>query len=278
MYHDSAKHLPQNWGGNPAVVGGPTWGSLSASWSWIAMILPYIEQANIYKMASLQTTNNGVPVTPLNVTFNGAFVISQPIPLLRCPSDPDYGTVVWPDRADLNGYTGPKIPVAITNYKGVCGSNWMWGNLLWNPGWVGANWQANSGFAAQQGLDNGNGVLFRSNGTYNKSYSLGGISDGTSTTFMIGEDIPSHSYYCGAWAYANNASGTCAIYPNATMANIQLYPLADWADNYSFFSGHPNGVQFAMSDGSVHYVENTIGTKVYWYLATPRGGEAAQLP
>jgi prepilin-type N-terminal cleavage/methylation domain-containing protein len=281
MYHDSAKHLPQNWGGNPTVVNGVVgtpWGSTSASWSWIAMILPYIEQINIYKMASLHTTNNGAPLTPLNVTFNGAFVISEPIPLLRCPSDPDYGTIVWPDRADLNGYNGPKIPVAITNYKGVCGSNWMWGNLLWNPGWLGLNWGANNGFAPQQGLDNGNGVLFRSTGTYNKSYTLGGITDGTSTTFMIGEDIPSHSAYCGSWAYANNASGTCAIYPNAQLANLQLYPLSDWADNYSFFSAHPNGVQFAMCDASVHYVENTIGTKVYWYLATARGGEAAQLP
>ena len=277
LYHDSAKHLPQNWGGN--MGGGvSTWGSNSASWSWIAMILPYMDQGNIYKMAGLATTVNGVPQTPLSVTFNGAYVVSQPIPVLRCPSDPDYGTTLWTDRADMNGVSGRQIPVAITNYKGVCGSNWMWGNLLWNPGWAGANAFARNSFAIQQGLDNGNGVLWRSNGTWNKSYTLNGISDGASNTFMIGEDIPSHSLYCGSWAYANNASGTCAIYPNALMANLQLYPLGDWADNYSFFSAHPNGVQFAMCDGSVHYIENTIGTKVYWYLATAAGGEAAQVP
>jgi prepilin-type N-terminal cleavage/methylation domain-containing protein len=276
-YHNTAKHLPQNWGGNMGA-GVTNWGSTSASWSWIAMILPYMEQGNIYKMANLSNTVNGVPQTPLTVTFNGAFVISEPIPLLRCPSDPDYGTTRWTDRADLSGVTGPQIPVAITNYKGVCGSNWMWGNPLWNPGWLGANAFALNNFPPEQGLDNGNGVLWRSTGVWSKSYNLGGISDGTSTTFMIGEDIPSHSLYCGSWAYANNASGTCAIYPNAMMANLQLYPLTDWADNYSFYSAHPNGLQFAMCDASVHFIENNIGTKVYWYLATARGGEAAQVP
>src|ERR1700761_3499007 len=41
-YHGVYKKLPQNYGGN----GG--WGNNSASWSWIAMILPYIEQEALY--------------------------------------------------------------------------------------------------------------------------------------------------------------------------------------------------------------------------------------
>ncbi len=278
MYHDTNKALPQNWGGNIGA-GITAWGATSASWSWIAFLLPYIEQQNLYNMAQLSTTVNGVPQTPLTVKFNGAYVISQPLPLVRCPSDPDYSTIVWTDRADMNGINSfLAVPVAITNYKGVCGANWMWGNPLWNPGWLGGNFNSLNGFPAEQGLDNGNGVLWRSNGTWNKRYTLNGITDGTSNTFLVGEDIPSHSLYCGSWAYANNASGTCAIYPNALAANLLFYPLADWADNYSFFSGHPNGVQFAMCDGSVHFIQNSIGVPIYRYMATPRGSEIGALP
>jgi prepilin-type N-terminal cleavage/methylation domain-containing protein/prepilin-type processing-associated H-X9-DG protein len=276
QYHDSAKHLPQNWGGNMGL-GVSFWGSTSASWSWIASILPYMDQGNIYKMASLMTTVNGAPQTPLSVTFNGAYVISQPIPILRCPSDPDYGTVLWTDRADMNGVSGVRIPVAITNYKGVCGANWMWGNPLWNPGWVGGNSLAlngYNGFAAEQGLDNGNGVLWRSNGTWGKTYNLNGISDGTSNTFMIGEDIPSLSVHCD-WVFFNHATGTCAIPPNY---NEGTNKETDWPDLYSFRSRHTNGLQFAFADGSVQFISQSIDTFTYRALSTINTGEVVQRP
>ena len=80
MYHDAAKSLPQNWGGSPATTtsssatppNGSAWGATSASWSWIASILPYIEQVNVYNMANLSNTVNGVPQSPLNIQYNPA--------------------------------------------------------------------------------------------------------------------------------------------------------------------------------------------------------------
>src|SRR5207249_6038211 len=41
-YHDTYKSLPQNYGGNG------NWNITGAQWSWVAMILPYIEQGNLY--------------------------------------------------------------------------------------------------------------------------------------------------------------------------------------------------------------------------------------
>jgi hypothetical protein len=146
----------------------------------------------------------------------------------------------------------------------VCGSNWEWGNSLWNPGW---NPQASG--TNQNGLDNGNGVLWRSNGTSGKKYTLIGITDGTSNTFMIGEDIPSHSAWCGSWAYANNVSGTCAIYPNSTNYN----GTGDWYNNYSYFSKHDGGLHFAMGDASVHFFSSSIDILSYREMGTQRGGE-----
>jgi prepilin-type processing-associated H-X9-DG protein len=266
-YHDTYKVLPASFLDNYGVA--------NHGWSWIAMILPYIEQAPLYNQANLASRNaNGQPVSTLNVA--GGAVLVTPIALLRCPSDPDLGTIIWTDRADV-----APTPVAISNYKGVAGANWEWGNGLWDPGWN----PAISG-TDQQGLDNGNGILYRSNalgttvfGTYHsRKFTLLSVTDGTSNTFMIGESLPSRSLWTGAWAYSNNVSGTCAIFPNAPDVTGQTFALNDWPDNYSFHSKHTGGLQFALADGHVTFIGNTIDMPTYRALATRNGNEAAQVP
>ena len=253
-YHDTYKALPQNYGGLNS------WGVGGSSWSWIAMILPYIEQAPLYNTLGLA---NG----PANVRLNtNQAMLATAIGILRCPSDPDSATPIYTDRADLGG-----VAVGVTNYKGVCGQNWEWGNGLWNPIYgIGSN----NGNA--QGLDSGDGVFYRSNGgtgTY-KKFTLLSVTDGTSNTFMIGEALPKYSQWTGSWAYSNNASGTCGIYPNSQVTAAGTSSGAgDWPDNYAFCSGHTNGLQFAMCDGSVHYFNNSISTTTYRWLATIQGGE-----
>src|SRR5579859_4865818 len=100
-YHDTYKYLPSNYGGRQG------WGAGSASWSWLAMILPNIEQGSLWQAANLSqmlgTPSAADPRLNQYQTGTGILVISAPIPLLRCPSDPDVGTVTWTDRADLGG-------------------------------------------------------------------------------------------------------------------------------------------------------------------------------
>jgi len=254
-YHDANKQFAQNYAGN----GG--WGINTEAWSWIGMILPFIDQGPISTGANISAKGaNGYPTTPLTVQYPaGTTVCSTPLSVMRCPSDPDYKQVLWTDRADVGG-----TPVAITNYKGVCGSNWEWEFT---------GWQANA--TDQNGLDNGNGLLYRSNGDgpnlgyVSRAYTFSSITDGSSNTFMIGEDLPSRSLWTGAWVYANNASGTCAIPLNYKDPN----GAGDWPGNYSFGSGHIGGANFVFCDGSVHYVTNNIALTQYQYLATIRGGE-----
>jgi prepilin-type N-terminal cleavage/methylation domain-containing protein/prepilin-type processing-associated H-X9-DG protein len=270
-YHDANKNLPQNM--LFSISGSGTYGTGNYGWSWIAMILPYIEQGNLYTGAGLGNKNAaGQPTSKLNVTVNGVAVIATPIPVLRCPSDPDVATTLWTDRADVS-----PTSVAITNYKGVAGANWQWGDGRWNPGWQG-NTQVNVGSSTvQDGLENGNGLLWRSMGFYGRKFTLLSITDGASNTFMIGESMPSRCQWTGAWAYANNATGTCAIYPNAlTSAGLQ-FAASDWPNCYSFHSAHGGGVQFAMGDGSVRFVSDGVDIPTYRAMATLRGGEALNL-
>jgi prepilin-type N-terminal cleavage/methylation domain-containing protein/prepilin-type processing-associated H-X9-DG protein len=281
-FHDAYKVLPANFG---------CCGTGGTYWSWIAMILPYVEQSDIYLEGNIGAFNAlGRPVTTLAAsTINGQPTITYPIQLVRCPSDPDYRQILWTDRADIGG--GPNGQgCAISNYKGVAGANWEWGNALWNPGWspvIGVNG------GNQQGLDAGNGVLWRSNGPGASGNIAGGqefswplvaITDGTSNTFMIGEDLPLFSQWCGCWAYANNTTGTVAIYLNANQtsglgAALQNDTNGDWGDNYGFASAHGGGANFAFCDGRVTFVSNSIGmTTVYRYLGTAQGGEIVADP
>jgi prepilin-type N-terminal cleavage/methylation domain-containing protein len=275
-YHDAAKSLPANYAGN----GG--WNATFPAWSWIAQALPYIEQGalhstgNIGATAQVPTTVGGVsipvgrPITPINALLNGVTLCATPIPLLRCPSDPKYAQINWTDRADVGSAGGQGV--AITNYKGVCGANWQWGDARWNPGWI------SGPLTSQNGLDAGNGLLWRSNGVAGTKYTLSGISDGTSNTFLIGEDIPDHSQWTGSWAYANNASGTCAIYPNSRTPTGGFYTTGDWNNQYSFGSNHDGGLHFAMADGTVRFISTGIDMLTYRSLATYTGGEAVSVP
>ena len=282
-FHDANKKLPANY--------GCCYGTAPNNyWSWIAMILPYIEQNSLYAGGNIGAVNAaGHPSTTLAASsVNGQPTMTYPIPMLRCPSDPFYGQVLWTDRADVGG--GPNGQgCAISNYKGVAGSNWQWGNALFNPGWA-----PNGG--GQQGLDAGNGVLYRANGPgasgnigggVDASFTFVNITDGTSNTFMLGEDLPKDSAWCGCWAYANNTTGTTAIYLNANEtaglgANLETDTGAnrgDWGDNYGFASAHSGGANFAFCDGRVTFISNSISmTTVYRYLATARGGEAVTVP
>ena len=99
---------------------------------------------------------------------------------------------------------------------------------------------------------------------------------------MLGEDLPLFSQWCGCWAYANNTTGTVAIYLNANYtaglgATEQNDTNGDWGDNYGFGSMHSasSGANFAFCDGRVSFITNSINmTTTYRYLATAQGGEA----
>ncbi len=51
----------------------------------------------------------------------------------------------------------------------------------------------------------------------------------------------------------------------------------DWSRNYSFFSMHPSGGNFALCDGGVRYINDSIDINVYRGLATIAAGETVGL-
>jgi prepilin-type processing-associated H-X9-DG protein len=214
------------------------------NWSWLARLLPYIEQDALYRRGNI----------PQNTFGQSRAALATPIPLLFCPSDDARHRPVATDRNELGGQ-----PIALTNYKGVSGSNWCWGDwVFFGPS------------GSCDGLHLGDGLFWRED--QHTPLRLGQIRDGTSNTFMIGEDLPAKNAFC-SWPYANHAVGTCGIGPNARRADGAEYPVRDWENVYSFRSRHPGGLQFAYADGSVRYVKNHIALSIYRALASRAGGE-----
>src|SRR5262245_12807051 len=238
-YHDANNVFPVN---GPAPGGSYQFSLNGQAWSWLARILPDIEQANLSQQMNI----------PFNTLAGTGSLLASPVKTFQCPSDST--SQPRTDAADLGS-----PPVGQTNYKGVCGNNWAWGNYPYTPPDGNAN-----------GLDAGNGIFFRTD--YTRPLTMVGIADGTSNTFLIGEDIPERMRWC-SWPYANNATGTCAIPLNYWNGNS-----SDWPNGYSFRSKHTNGANFAFADGSVQFVSETIDLTVYQAMASYAGGEVAQLP
>jgi len=251
-YHDVNKCVPFNSVQTPYGPYGPN----TKAWSWLARILPYLDQQNLYQKAKIDA----------NTLFQSRDVAATQVAVFLCPSDIACSQGPRSDAADLGMWNPPFISAGNTNYKGVCGSNWAWGDRRWRN--RGTNGQ-NDPFVQSDGL------FFRDDFLSKRRFGV--VTDGLSNTFMIGEAVPERSKWC-SWPYANNALGTCAIAPNAKQQDGTDFDPWDWTNTYSFHSRHAGGLYFAMADGSVHFVMDSIKLTTYRALATIQGGESVTFP
>ena len=253
-FHDVEGRLPYN----TQAQGGWDWNYQrnQRSWSALARMLPYIEQANLKDQLRIENTT---PTETVGNTMGQSLsLLSTNVHVFFCPSDTAKQTKADNIRANLQGVT-----ITLSNYKGVNGSNWCWGTFI-NP----------KPHNDCDGLQRGNGIFFRLD--FQKKQRLANITDGTSNTMMFGEDIPAINAHL-TWPYANGVGGTTAVPPNWNKKpNGTLYdPYGDWPHLYSFRSKHPGGLQFAFADGSVRFITNSIAAQTYRDLSTVDGGEVA---
>jgi prepilin-type N-terminal cleavage/methylation domain-containing protein/prepilin-type processing-associated H-X9-DG protein len=245
------------------------------NWSWLANMLPFIEQNNLYNQANI----GGSPPNNINQSLPQ---IATRVKLFLCPSDPDAfrGPVSYPSNFDmLDPKLGP-LTYELTCYRANIGANWGGGppgSPLWwgtDPQWCNPDPNNSNPATTYDGCAFGNGVIWETNTPIN----ILGVTDGSSNTFMIGEALTGKDYQ-NAWCHMDNAIATCAYAPNAkSPVTGKDYPPDQWWNRYAFTSGHINGVNFAMTDGSVQYITNSISLPVFRALATRAVGEVATLP
>ncbi|MEA1950158.1 MAG: DUF1559 domain-containing protein [Planctomycetota bacterium] len=214
---------------------------------WSVMILPFLEDLARYETYDF---SRSFACTSW-VTGAGNFAVQfKPNAKLQCPSDPN---------------SGPDVPN--TNYYACQGG--------------GATPWCRSGEYDRVWFNNG--VFFN-----NSKIKIGDITDGTSKVVLLGETRycpglpicnPVVSWDCGLRVYGNAQypwpSGLCA-----TMEQINWYTQV-FTGSYrwpagpatsTFSSNHPGGAQFAMADGSVQFITDTIDINVYRGLGARADG------
>ena len=231
-------------------------GRRAPSWSWMADLLPYIEEQAIYDAGGLPTK-----------THEASGVCDRSIQSFLCPS---VGYRTNKPRDDRGGLSGLKV--GLTNFHAVSGANW--GADTSQKKTLDTDWRNKGANGSYDGLEQGDGMMHRSD--YRKPRRLRHVLDGTSHTFIIGEVHPTINHRV-SWPYANNGYSTCAIPPNLKPKDDGRHE-PDWWENIGGFrSKHPHGLHFAMADGSVHFISEEIDLVVYRGLATIAGQEAVSV-
>jgi type II secretory pathway pseudopilin PulG len=248
-YHDSAKAFPISlYGGygDTANVGG--WTQTSRSWGWPVRLLPYLDQTPLYKMCDPGT--NSIAASAQMATEVIAFV---------CPSDPTGSREI-----ENHTYVTGSVICAITNYKGVMGSDWDWG--VYTNNIVGGG----------DSFVNNNGLFYTLD--YRDYKNMASMKDGTSSTLIIGETVCNNQFAVDGTGPGNNwqnSASVCATtaVPLNRFTSVSTSASTPWDQRWSFGSGHVGGAHFLMGDGSVRFINNTIARQTYRDLSTINGGE-----
>ncbi len=275
-YHDSVRQFPPGYLDRNTNANITPDGDLGPGWGWASMLLPYMEQVNLYSQINFnQPVGSGV----------NAAVSQVDLPGFQCPSDPYRMPVPIYDSS----FSSPIATVAHGNYVGCSG---------WLECFDGATGNVVPGAGDDDIPDGiygpgGRGVFWRNSRTR-----MADVLDGTTNTILAGERSGNHSPStwtgavpggrCPAWMAAMPAAPNSAppgpAYDNADFAealvlahcNATHVPNADIPifDPDTFYSFHPAGANFVLCDGSVKFISSSVNGSVYQSMSTIAGGEA----
>jgi prepilin-type N-terminal cleavage/methylation domain-containing protein/prepilin-type processing-associated H-X9-DG protein len=217
-------------------------------WGWAALLLPYLEQNNLYNKIDF-----AIPVeAPSHLTVRTTL-----LPVYTCPSDQPTGVFTI-----LSWQYVPLVDMATNSYAACYGALGVIGT---QP-------------------ESGTGVLFRNShvrfadvldGT---SYTLAIGERGALFTQTGWAGVVTG----GSIRTTPNAPVYQAVIdpaPAQVMARIGSKPLnSPYSEPYDFFSPHGGLVQFVFADGSVHALRETVQVDLLQALATRAGGEQIVVP
>jgi prepilin-type N-terminal cleavage/methylation domain-containing protein len=283
-HHDVRKHFPMSYGAfspdeSPTVQPGV---------GWILEMLPQLEETSLYDQFKAGGAYEGrfredvaddkvLPNLGIASTKNGIScpkLLQTTLSVLSCPSDPST------NKLKDNQFQFDKAPVAVTNYKGVADDTFLgetFGGSYPNSNPVSGIYKEPApSYAGPHDCHNNlrcRGIFFRQ--TYQRPVKIATVTDGTSKTLMIGEDLPDYNRHSAAF-YANGDWCSCNIpLNNLINQSPDSIDLNAWWDQQGFRSKHPGGAQFCLVDGSVRFIQETVGNATYRAACTRNGDETS---
>jgi prepilin-type N-terminal cleavage/methylation domain-containing protein/prepilin-type processing-associated H-X9-DG protein len=289
-HHDVMKHFPVSHG-NPLDSGNfPGDSRPQSAVGWIVNVLPQIEEQALHDQfrsggafdgnfldglcksprpdRGLASLKNGISVPELMKTR---------LSVLQCPSDASVKELTDRQQQFLN------CQVAMTSYKGVIDDTWM--NLEFSdfsnntpPEYQSGNYRVP--ILPSQAITRDchrdtrcRGIFFRQ--SFRKPVKIAKVTDGTSKTLMIGEDVVEFNIQHSAAYYSNGSACSCNAPLNYGMnQNPEVFSSQRWFDAQGFRSRHPGGAHFCLVDGSVRFISESIDSVFYRTSCTRDGGEA----
>ncbi|EAQ79270.1 DUF1559 domain-containing protein [Blastopirellula marina] len=253
-YHDVIQKLPPGWIYYDEGRVANTYGK--ATWGWGTLLLPYIEQAPLYDQLSPNTKE----VSSVDINLTGTY-----LPAFICPTDN-------PPKLVTSG----SFVSGASNYSGVLGRfDTAEAGTAYSP-----NVPAVSGGALYYRTDAVN-ETYRPEGVMGpKGFRFRDITDGLSNTLLVGEKSQKISKNAGGWAGARydrclGCSYGC-LFGVVGVVDFSINEdggAAGWRRERVFTSRHPGGAQFALCDGSVRFLPETIDADTYLWLGQRNDGQ-----
>ena len=215
-------------------------GAISGGWGWQALVLPQIEQENAYNAVGVATQVFDTLVMPSG-TPTPTLPMQTVLKTFICPSDPS------------SSINDQKFNFPKSNYRGSCGTNVI----------AGAAYNADADLG---------GVFFQ-----NSHIRPTDITDGTSNTLCVGEcvldDLATPPYNAAIWAGVFVYGGSIYV-SNVFWAIDVNYPL-NGPETQAFASKHRGGVNFALCDGSVRFIQDDVDPSLLSLLSVRNDGGVA---
>ncbi len=291
-HHDVKGHFPVSMG--YVLEGGEAPGIDQPCVGWILNVLPQLEEQPLYDQFQRGGAFEGTytaqgggcrqpkPDRGVGSLKNGISVpalMQTQLSVLECPSDESVKQLSNLQYEFFGCY------VALTSYKGVLGDTWLGqaeGSIYHND--AAAPYQ--SGIYSEpttspvSGTDRDchrdtrcRGIFFRH--SFRRPVTIAKVTDGTSKTLMIGEDVPDYNRHSTAY-YSNGDWCSCNLPLNHGLTLPPQDPvfLSTWWEGQGFRSRHPGGVNFCFVDGSVRFLPEDVDNVVYRTSCTRNGAEA----
>ncbi len=292
----------------PNIVGAASSGS--GFYSWLALILPDMEQMNLDNSINFnvsmmdtsgQTSSSDYEGLMISSTHVNAKAAATTVATYLCPSmdfrrNEVMGTAYpapgsyaanlgWPRGS--KGISGELTP--LEHHNGFMG--------VINPNPNGADtWQRGSVSVADitDGLSNTAAVAERLITSATNYADLGGVPESL-RSYCGGSGVelslPKYCKYCNSVAFPDPAysiyQGRAWISGWVLVANtyMQVMPINhrnchvhggedDGNNIVTPSSDHPGGINVLMGDGAVHFIQESIDMKTWWGLGSRNGGEA----